>query len=325
MMGTPAARGRWRLISLGVGVALFAAVLAGSDLKGVWELLSRFQWRFGMVFLFYIVIFGLDTLGWKFAMRPQVQSRIPWSRLFRVRLAGEAVNYVTPAASIGGEPVKAWILSRRHGVPMEEGMASVVVAKTTFTLSMLIFAALGLWVMLATQPLSSKLMAWVWVVLPGLSGLTLLFVLVQFLQPFERGSRFLSRWMPVWFWKLSDRVRRWDEEIVSFYRQSPGSVFWSLGFHFLGWLAGAVEVYLILHFLNLPVSWATAFSLEALWVLLRSGAFLIPASLGASEGFLLLICGALGLGAIPGLALGLIRRAREVAWTGLGLLEFSRG
>jgi uncharacterized protein (TIRG00374 family) len=245
--------------------------------------------------------------------------------LFRARLAGEAVNYVTPTASIGGEPVKAWILSRRHGVPMQEGMASVVIAKTTFTFSMLLFVAIGLAVALATQPSSSKLMAWVWVVLPGLSGLAVLFVLVQFLQPFRRFVQAISRWMPERLRRAAERVHEWDREIVSFYRQAPGSVLWSLGFHFLGWLAGAVEVYLILHFLNLPVSWATAFSLEALWVLLRSGAFLIPASLGASEGFLLLICGALGVSAIPGLALGLIRRAREVAWTGLGLLEFSRG
>lgn len=316
---------KWKWLGLGLGAVLFAAVLAGSDLKGVWSLLSNFRWRFALVLLFYGVIFGLDTLGWKFALRPNVQSRIPWIRLFRARLAGEAVNYVTPSASLGGEPVKAWILSRRHGVPMQEGMASVVIAKTTFTLSMLLFVAAGVAVTLMTQPSSSKLMAWVWVVLPGLSLLTLLFVLIQFLNPFERSSRFLSRWMPAWFLKLIEKVHHWDAEIVSFYRQSPGSVLWSLGFHFLGWLAGAVEVYLILHFLHLPVSWATAFSLEALWVLLRSGACLIPASLGASEGFLLLICSGLGVSAIAGLALGLIRRAREVVWTSLGLLEFSRG
>ena len=318
----------WKWLGLAAGLALFAAVLARSDLKGVWSLLSDFRWRFGVVFLFYIVIFGLDTLGWKFALRPQVQSRVPWSRLFRVRLAGEALNYVTPTASLGGEPVKAWLLSRRHGVPMQDGMASVVVAKTTFTLSMLLFAALGLALTLTTVQSSSSsagLLAWVWVVLPVMTFLTGLFLLVQFLQPFRRGAQVVSRWMPEWFRKLTERVHEWDHAIVALYRDSPRSVFFSLGFHFLGWLAGAVEVYLIFYFLGLPVSWATAFSLEALWVLLRSGAFMIPGSIGASEGFLLLICSGLGLSAVAGLALGLIRRAREVAWTGLGLLEFSRG
>jgi len=306
-------------------VGLFAWILAASDLRGVGRLLYDFRWRFGIVFLFYVVTFGLDTLGWKFALHPSVQSRrIPWIRLFRVRLAGEALNYVTPTASMGGEPVKAWILSRRHGVPMEDGMASVVVAKTTFTLSMLLFVVLGLAVALMTHGVSVPLMKWVWVVLPVLSLLLGLFVLVQFLQPFRRALQAVSLWMPEWFRKLADKAQSWDQALVSFYRNSPGAVFWSLGFHFLGWLAGAVEVYLILRFLGLPVSWATAFSLEALWVLLRAGAFLIPGSIGASEGFVMLICSGLGISAIPGLTLGLIRRMREVAWTGLGLLEFSR-
>ena len=307
-----------------MGLALFAWVLRGSDLHGVWKLLSDFRWRFGMVLVFYIVIFGLDTLGWKFALRPQVQSRIPWSRLFRARLAGEAVNYVTPTAWIGGEPVKAWILSRRHGVPIQEGMASVVIAKTTFTVSMLLFILVGLVVTSLTQPASVSLMRWVWVVLPVLTVLLGLFVLVQFLQPFRRGLETLSRLFP-WFRKVESKMHEWDHSIVSFYKQAPASVFWSLGFHFLGWLAGVVEIYLILHLLGLPISWATAFSLEALWVLLKSGAFLIPASIGASEGFLLLICSGLGVSSVAGLALGLIRRAREVTWMSLGLLEFSRG
>ncbi len=52
---------------------------------------------------------------------------------------------------------------------------------------------------------------------------------------------------------------------------------------------------------------------------------MIPASLGASEGILLLICAGMGISAVSGLALALVRRARELVWTGLGLLEFSRG
>jgi glycosyltransferase 2 family protein len=115
-----------------------------------------------------------------------------------------------------------------------------------------------------------------------------------------------------------------DHAIVSFYRDSPRSVFYSLGFHFLGWVAGVVEVFLILHFLKIPVSLSTAWAIEALWVLLRSGAFMIPASIGASEGILLFICGGFGIGAVPGLALALIRRARELTWVGLGLMEFAR-
>ncbi|MBI3322281.1 MAG: flippase-like domain-containing protein [Candidatus Omnitrophica bacterium] len=321
-----------RRLGLLIGIAIFAWVLLQADLPAVWRQVRHFRWEFGLIFLYYIVIFGLDTLGWKFALTRQSQRRVPWVSLFRTRLAGEAVNFVTPTGYIGGEPVKAMLLSRRHGVPMSDGMASVVIAKTTLVFSMLLFILIGLGVALATQPADPAVFRWVWGVLPVFSLLLVLFLLAQFFQPFRRGSSLahgVSLWTRLprlsdWLKKAMEKVQEWDHAILSFYRKSPGAVFWSLGFHFLGWLAGAVEVYVIFHLLGIPVTPATAFSLEALWVLLKTAAFLIPGSLGASEGFLLLLCSGLGISAVPGLALGLLRRARDVIWVGLGLLEFAR-
>lgn len=311
-------------MGLAAGVSLFAWILRSSDLGAVAEMIRQMGWRFGMVLLFYAVIFGLDTFGWRFALHPSLQGRVRWDRLFRARLAGEALNYVTPSASIGGEPVKAVLLSRRHGIPMAEGMASVVVAKTTFAVSMLLFVALGLALTLATQPLPTPIMKWIWAILPMLGALMGLFLLAQFFQPFRRSASLLARLMPGRFAGDGARMREWDKAVTCLYRRSPGSLLWSLGFHFLGWVAGALEVYLILRLLQIPVGLGTAFSIEALWVLLRSGTFLIPGSIGASEGFLLLICGGVGVSAVAGLALGLVRRAREIAWMGLGLLEVAR-
>ena len=129
---------------------------------------------------------------------------------------------------------------------------------------------------------------------------------------------------PRWFASLQEKMQLWDGAILRFYRQSPASIIRSFLFHFLGWLAGAAEVFLIFKLLHLPISIPAAFCLEALWVLLRSGAFMIPASLGASEGFMILVCTGLGISSVIGLTVGLIRRVREMVWMGLGLLEFSR-
>ncbi|MBI3615742.1 MAG: flippase-like domain-containing protein [Candidatus Omnitrophica bacterium] len=305
---------RLRWLGFLAGVALLFWILRGSDLPAVWQQIRGLQWRFGLIFLFYIVIFGLDTLGWRFVLHSTAHSNVRWDRLFRARLAGEAVNYVTPTAWIGGEPVKAYLLSKRYGVPMANGMASVVVAKTTFSVSMFLFILMGIGVTLFTQRVDPSVFRWVWVILPILGVLLGLFLLVQFLSPFQR----IAGW-------VKGGLKEWDEALVRSYRKSPRAVLMSLGFHFLGWMAGVVEVFLILRFLHIPVSWATAWSLEALWILLKTGAFLIPGSLGASEGFLLLVCAGLGISAVSGLALGLVRRAREVLWVGLGLAEFSRG
>ncbi len=287
-------------------------------------MLLEFRWRFFFVFLFYALIFGLDTWGWKYALHPDERSKVSWINLFRARLAGEAVNYVTPAASVGGEPVKAVILSKRYGVPMPEGMASVVVAKTTMALSMLFFSLAGIVLASISYPLPGLLKRWLGGVMVVLSGSLALFILAQFLKPFQRGSRAFSWIHPRWFDSLQAKMQSWDGAILRLYRQSPGSIFRSLLFHFLGWLAGAAEVFFVFKLLHFPISIPAAFCLEALWVLLRSGAFMIPASLGASEGFMVLVCSGLGISSVAGLAVGLIRRVREMAWMGLGLLEFSR-
>ncbi len=311
---------RW--IGFLVGGGLFLWILGTQDLSAVWRQVKNLEWRFGLVLLFYLVIFGLDTLGWHFALDPN--TRIPWNRLFRIRLAGEAVNYWTPTAWVGGEPVKAHLLSKRYEVPFAEGMASVVIAKTTFSLSMFLFIVTGIILTFFTQPVNASVWRWVLITLPVLGVLLGFFLLVQFLQPFARGVS-LFRWIaPGWLRRIESKVREWDRAIVAFYRQSPRAVFLSFAFHFLGWVAGVFEVFLILRFLRIPVSLTTAWSIESLWILLKTGAFLIPASLGASEGLALLICLGLGINAVSGLALALTRRARELAWMGLGMVEFLR-
>ena len=68
---------------------------------------------------------------------------IPFWRVLVIKTAGEVVNMTTPAGYVGGEPLKAYLLSKHH-VPMVEGLASVVIAKTTKTIAEVLFILLGI-------------------------------------------------------------------------------------------------------------------------------------------------------------------------------------
>ncbi|MCD6414696.1 MAG: flippase-like domain-containing protein [Candidatus Diapherotrites archaeon] len=46
-----------------------------------------------------------------------------------ISIAGQAMNSITPASRWGGEPIKAYLLKKKQKVPMEAGMASLVVEK----------------------------------------------------------------------------------------------------------------------------------------------------------------------------------------------------
>jgi uncharacterized protein (TIRG00374 family) len=95
-----------------------------------------------IILLPMIVVYGLEAWGWRLTLGAYA-GKVGFLRLFAIRMAGETVNVTTPAAYMGGEPLKAYWL-KRYGVPMVESMASVITAKTTMTLAQVLFILLGL-------------------------------------------------------------------------------------------------------------------------------------------------------------------------------------
>src|SRR5215467_2053957 len=82
-----------------------------------------------------------------------------------------------------------------------------------------------------------------------------LFVVVQAAGTL-RGS---TRWLRRIGW-LSDRpleaLGQINDELAHFYRREPGRLTLSILYHFLAWLIGVLEPWLILRWIGLPVSLA---------------------------------------------------------------------
>ncbi len=291
----------WLLVSIGPG----AVVQAFTDLS--WRLLIILVFPFGLTTL-------LDTLGWRSAFR---RNAVPFRSLLAARLAGEAFNLTTPTASVGGEAVKAWLV--RPWVPITEGLPSVIVAKTTIVIGQALFLVVGLLAAHAALPTDSLVirgMQWLLMVqVLAVGG----FVVVQAGGALHGSTRWLQRvgW-------LSDRpletLTQINDELAHFYRREPRRLTLSIIYHFLAWLIGVLEPWLILRWIGLPVSLAEAAAIEAFSTGIRFAAFLVPGYLGALEAGHMAIFAALGLGAPAGLSFTLIRRVREAAWTALGFL-----
>ena len=245
---------------------------------------------------------------------------MPFRALLASRLAGEAFNLTTPTASMGGEAVKAWLV--RPWAPLAEGLPSVIVAKTTITIGQALFVVVGLVAAHAALPSDSLVvrgMEWLLVVqVLAVGG----FVAVQAGGALS-GS---TRWLQKLGWLSGRRLEplaQINDELAHFYRREPKRLALSIFFHFLAWLIGALEPWLILRWIGLPVSLAEATAIEAFSSGIRFAAFLVPGYLGALEAGHVAIFAALGLGAPAGLSFTLIRRLREAAWTGLGFLALA--
>jgi len=95
------------------------------------------------------IMYAIEAYGWKITLGPSARGLSFW-QVMAIRTAGEVVNMTTPTAYVGGEPLKAYLL-QKHRVPMVEGLASVVIAKTTMTIAQVLFIligiAMGFWIL----------------------------------------------------------------------------------------------------------------------------------------------------------------------------------
>jgi len=299
-----------------LGAALLAVLVAQNDPATIVGSIADLSWRLAIVLCFPVSLVAVfDTLGWRFAFLREVRFRV----LFAARLAGEAFNLTTPAA-LGGEAVKAWLL--RGHVPLDASLASVIVAKTTITIAQGIFLLLGVVVAWSTILQGSLLFyGMLWLLALETIGLSL-FVLVQTRGMLGWAGRLLDR-LGVGAVRGRSTLGRVDDALGQFYRTAPGRLALSIAFHFGAWFLGSLETWLILRFLGVEVSFATATVIEAFGTAIKVATFLIPASLGALEGGFLATFVALGLSAPAAISFSLVRRVREVVWIAIGLVVFA--
>jgi glycosyltransferase 2 family protein len=236
-----------------------------------------------------------------------------------MRMAGDAVNYVTPSASIGGEFVKARLLLRR--IATTDAMGSVSLAAINQFLSQIVFilAAAPFVAARASAPIVGDLAVGV--------GVFVVLVIAAFVylgrrqDAFRRIRAFLVRrgWFERWT-RDESGWRALDAAIFGAFRRHPVDNGLSVLFFTFGWAMGAVEIYLILYFLGLPAGWPEAIAIEGLSMLVDLAFFYVPAKIGTQEGGKYMIFLLLGLNPAGGFALGVVRRLREMGWALLGLL-----
>jgi uncharacterized protein (TIRG00374 family) len=294
----------------GLAIMVVLIVRVGSD-DALTAAARALGWRSLLVCLPFALIMAVDTLGWRYAF---AYDRVPFLRLMLARIAGEAVNVVTALAPVGGDAVKVWLL--RPHVPYRESVASVIIAKTTITLSQALFLLMGVVaaLALAVDARLVRAMVWLWLIeLIGAGG----FLVVQITGLVTRGARLLERFKKLQPLAAAENL---DRTLQSFYRREWRRFALSVGFHLLGWIMGAFETWLFLRVLQIPASITTALVIETLGSAVRFATFFVPGSLGALEGANTAAFAALGFGAQAGLAFSLLRRLRQVVWIGLGVV-----
>ena len=130
-----------RMIGIITGIAVAAFLLHQVGLASIHHTMSLLGWNYGIVLAYPIVWILLNTAGWRSALH-QTYAKISLFRLAAIRVAGETFNSLLPSGYVGGEPLKAKLLSGQ--VPLAESASSVLIAKAAQSIALVLFLGLGL-------------------------------------------------------------------------------------------------------------------------------------------------------------------------------------
>ena len=310
---------RWLFLFAGLG--LLGWILTEADLDELVEVVSGIGWSVGVILAVYLLAFIADTFAWQLAIPSFPLDRRHLYRAWKVRMVGELFNAITPLGNMGGEPVKAALLKRHHGIGLGEGTASVIVAQTVIVLSLILFLAAGFALMAGSPVLPSAYKNAAGVGLAMLAvGIGLFFLVQRFRVTSVTGHWLSSRRIGHALQGVLHHIHDVDDRLVRFYAGNPRRFVGALICSSIAWLLGVAEIYVTMDLLGHPISVWDAWIIESAAQMVRAGTFLIPASLGAQDGAFLLVTGAMTGQPALGLAVALIRRFREIVWLISGAL-----
>ena len=305
---------------LALPVAL-ALALKGVHLADVGSTLGRLG--AGPIIVLVIVNLGVVAAfaGRWWALLAADGYRIPYGRLILYRLAAFAISYFSPGTQFGGEPLQAYLLERRHAVPLPTAAASVVLDRVLEMTVNFAFLAVGMVVVLRLgvyPPGTGILLAAAAVVL--LVAPVFYFAAVRFGR--RPGTWALSHVPSIlvrraWMERLRGFVAKAEDEVHRLARERPLGIMGGLVASVVSWAVLLAEWFLATAYLGFPLGAARLIAVVTATRL----AFLvpIPGALGALEASLILALTALGYRAEQALALALVIRVRDVAFGATGL------
>ncbi len=309
-----------RIIGVIIGIVIITFVIREVGWSNIEHSLGLLGWGYVFVIAYPVVWIFTNTAGWRMALHRQYARFSLW-KLAQIRLSGETFNSLLPSGYVGGEPLKAKLLSR--WIPIHEAASSVLIAKAAQSIGLVLFVGLGLtWggnrkqTSIAHHPRT----------LIALFLLTIgifIFTLLLTRRSFSR----LGKWLHnltghPWLQKQESKLVALDDSIGEFYREGKGRFLGSVLWHVGGWAAGALEVALIFFLIGHEVDWRQAWFIGAMAQLAAVVGLFAPGGIGLYEGGHYLAASILGISPALGVSVALIRRVREIFWDLVGLFLF---
>jgi uncharacterized protein (TIRG00374 family) len=312
------------MAAFALGIVLFAVTLYYTDLEGTFERTRRLGFALPTVLLPGTCWQLLRTWGWSVAFPDGARPAL--TRLFRVRLAADAISFFT-VRGITGEPLKVMLLYDRIQPPI----ATAAVALERIAFAVVAIAMAGL-VSVAVVLRLALPVAWN-TVFTSLAVVSIAAVTIvalgllirrrtgdyigRLVLAIDRGTgRRLETSRVIQF------ILEVEDILLELLRGSRKRLVVLTCLPVACYIIMAFEVWLVFWVLGEPISVLQALAIETFARLASVASAAIPGNMGALEASNAGVATALGLSG--GGVLALVRRVRALLWAALGLTLYPR-
>ncbi len=305
-----------------IGVGFLGYLLWRIGPGELWRELRLLGWGIVPVVLSEGIAEMIHTIGWRYCLSGEQRS-IPWRKLFPIRMAGYAINYLTPTAALGGEATKAALLAAHSAGP--EAVSGVLIGKLCFAFAHLLFAVGGS--LLVLWKVSLPVAMWTAMLISSAAvgtGMGIFLVL-------QRGGKLgaVVRWFVnrriggAAMERFAANITQVDAVLQTFYRERPADLIRAICWHLLGYSLGIAQTWYFMFLLTPNASWLTAAVVWFLGMWFDLVTFAIPLNAGSLEGTRIVTLKAVGADALLGMTYGVSLRLAMLFWSGFGLLCYA--
>lgn len=308
-----------RFVFLTTGAVLLTMLIHKIGIATIIDNIAALGWRFIPLLTLSFCWYLLYTTGWMQFLH-RLSDGIKFWELFRIKIAGESVNTLTPVNFIGGDPLRIYLLKKNF--PLSESAASVVVDRTLASTATILVVVLGVVVSFLTfDRLPANLKYGV-----PIAALVCISFIAFILIHQRRGffSLILSacerlRIKREFSEKTIRRFKQLDSHIIDFYEENHRNFLIALACHIGGRLLGIVEVYAIGKVVSDDFTFFAALVLTALAPMVNAVFAFIPGAFGVMEGAYSGVLYLLHLNPAIGITIQIAKRLRAAFWILLGL------
>ena len=272
------------------------------------NLILENRYKLLILIIAHIPTLYFDSLAWVILM---YRNKLSIYSAFTITWIAQTSSKFLPTGNITGEFVRFY-LAKKSGQNFSEASSTVLIDLFIATFSLFLIGLLAFIFIVSIQEdyvFGSNLLYLIIAMILIFIGSLLFFLIIR--------NRLLSRLIkiiPIKNYFKTNKIYSVFRLDISLYKLSfeKKRLFLAIIFRIIGWIAGALEIYVFLWIIGVDANLIDVILIESVTAIIRSVAFFIPAGLGIQEFAFVMIGGFVGYSGVISFAIAVGRRLREI-------------